>query len=370
MANFQFYCRESKTDKNGYSPIEISINIDGRRNFIQLPRKEKPANFKKLVASRKRNDLQEYLEISRSHINKAITEITKMGKALTAPALKDYVKNGGIKLYTIEDLFNEHYQIIKMQMTDVNYDKYVLVRDEFFKYIDPKRDINEINNAVVRGFMAELFNTYKPSTATGKINKLKSTIKFALANHKLMIDPFNGIKIARVKSRIEYLTDSEVNLIKNAPLYCKRLEQVRDLFLFQVGSGLSYADMATLSSSDVMNSNGTYYIQKNRQKTDIEYTAILLPIALEIFNKYDGILPIISNQKMNSYLKEIQILSHLEKPLHSHLARKTYCTHLLNKGVRMDVVSKCAGHSNTRITAAIYAHLQTSTIIDEVAKII
>ena len=73
---------------------------------------------------------------------------------------------------------------------------------------------------------------------------------------------------------------------------------------------------------------------------------------------------------MNSYLKEIQILCRLDKSLHSHLARKTYCTHLLNKGVRMDVVSKCAGHSNTRITAAIYAHLQTNTIINEVAKII
>lgn len=370
MANFNFYCRESKMDKKGFSAIEISIIIDGSRTFISLPRKERPADFKKSIEFKRANELKEYLDVMRGKINKAITEIAKSGKALTAASLKEYMKNGGEKLYTIEQLFDEHYTILRPTMNAENMNKYELVRDAFYSIIDKKKDVNEITNAIIQSFISKINTECKTSTAAGKIAKLKCTIRFALANHKMEIDPFNGIKIGRVKSKIEYLTDEEVALIQKRDLYCQRLEQVRDLFLFQAGSGLAYADMANLTKKDVMLNGTTYYIQKNRQKTDVEYTAILLPIAVEVLKKYEWTLPIISNQKMNSYLKEIQILCGLEKNLHSHLARKTYCTHLLNSGVRMDVVSKCAGHSNTRITAAIYAHLQTKTILDEVSRVI
>ena len=76
----------------------------------------------------------------------------------------------------------------------------------------------------------------------------------------------------------------------------------------------------------------------------------------------------LSNQKYNAYLKEVADLCHIEKNLHTHLARKTYATHLLNSGVRLSVVSKTMGHSNTSITEQVYAHIETDTVISDVGK--
>ena len=89
-------------------------------------------------------------------------------------------------------------------------------------------------------------------------------------------------------------------------------------------------------------------------------------MAKDIILKYDYELPIISNQKMNAYLKEIADVCGISKNLHSHLARKTYATLLLNRGVAIEAVSKTLGHSNIRITQECYAHLLNKTIIDEV----
>lgn len=360
----KFYCRSVKADKEGFAPIELAITIAGKRTFIQLPRKEKPAEYQKAIASKRNNDVKEYLDAMRANINKAITEIAKAGTPLTANALKEYVKFGGIRMYTIGDLFNDHYALL-----GGNLDKYIIVRDAFYEHISPSKDVNDITNAVIQSFVNKLYKANKPSTAYGKVVKLKSTIQFGLANHKLDADPFVGVKYARGKRQIEYLTDAEVATLCNADMGA-RLNRVRDLFIFQAGSGLAYADMAGLVPEDIKVQDGTYYIQKNRQKTDVQYTAILLPNAMEVLKRYNYCLPIISNAKLNEYLKEVQTECKITKRLHSHLARKTYCTHLLNNGVRLDVVSKCAGHSNTRITGEIYAHLQTQTIIKEVANLI
>lgn len=370
MATLNFYCRPSKQDKKGYSPIEVSIIINGNRTFYALPRKEKPCDFAKAVESKRGNDIKDYLDVMRAVINKAMTAIARDGKSLTTQNLKEYLKSGGIKAYTIEMLFDEHYAIIFPTLTTLNQLKYTRVRDDFYTQIDRDKDVDTISNAVIQSFSTFLSTHYSASTAAHKMAILKRTIKFALANHKMDIDPFNGVKISCPRGKVEYLTTDEVKVIQKKDLHCVRLEQVRDLFLFQTGSGLSYSDMVGLTKRDIQQDEDTYYIRKNRHKTDIEYTAILLPIAVDVLRKYDWTLPIISNQKMNSYLKEIQMLCGLEKSLHSHLARKTYCTYLLNNGVRMDIVSKCAGHSNTRITATIYAHLQTHTILKEVASAI
>ena len=80
-------------------------------------------------------------------------------------------------------------------------------------------------------------------------------------------------------------------------------------------------------------------------------------------------LPVVSNQRYNAYLKEIQTLCRIDKTLHTHLFRKTYATYLLNSGCRMDVVAKAMGHTSTRITAATYAFMQRNTVVTEIGNI-
>ena len=102
-----FYCRNSKTDRNGLSPVELSIIINGKRTFINLPRKEYPEAFKKAVVSKRNNSIKEYLEEVRNQFNDIQLDMMRNSIPLTAESLKEYFKTGGVKMFTIEDAFEK-----------------------------------------------------------------------------------------------------------------------------------------------------------------------------------------------------------------------------------------------------------------------
>lgn len=369
MSSYSFYCRCSKQNRYGYSPIELSILLNGKRCFINLPRKEKPSVFKRCVQSQKNNDLKEYLSTQHNAVNRAITDIVSGGHPLTAEAIRDYLKYGGVKLYTVKDMFTDFFNLLEIKCTYENLQKYMIVADEFYSFIgDKHKPLKEITRANIEAFYVHLRNAHKASTAAGKFAKLKCIFRYAQDNNKIDINLFSGIRIRKERPKIEYLTESELNTIINKRFDIERLERVRDLFVFQCASGLSYADMSNLKPSDVQTDNGTAYIKKTRQKTSIEFTAVLLDFGVDVLKKYNYQLPILSNQKLNAYLQEIGTLCKISKHLHCHLGRKTYATMLLNKGVNISVVARTLGHSNTRITESTYAALQTKTVLNEVTQ--
>ena len=137
-------------------------------------------------------------------------------------------------------------------------------------------------------------------------------------------------------------------------------------FVFQAASGLSYTDMAKLVPTDFqVTEDGQYYIHDKRNKTGVFYTAVILEQGVEILKKYHFKLPIIGNHKLNVYLKTIRDLCGIDKPIFSHVARHTYATRCLNRGIRLEVVAKLLGHSTTKITQH-YAKLLKNSILGEV----
>ena len=142
------------------------------------------------------------------------------------------------------------------------------------------------------------------------------------------------------------------------------------MFVFECYTGLAFTDMHTLEKTDIItDANGKEWIIKRRQKTQIVSSIPLLPVAKEILVKYDWQLPRLCNQKFNGYLKEIGDLCGIEKSLHSHLARHTFATLLLNSGVDMVTVSKILGHANSRITEKVYAKMLPETIYTKVEDV-
>ena len=134
----------------------------------------------------------------------------------------------------------------------------------------------------------------------------------------------------------------------------------------QAASGLSYTDMAKLVPTDFqVTEDGQYYIHDKRNKTGVFYTAVVLEQGVEILKKYNFKLPILGNHKLNVYLKAIRDLCGIDKPIFSHVARHTYATRCLNRGIRLEVVAKLLGHSTTRITQH-YAKLLQNNILNEV----
>lgn len=365
-----FYCRASKANRFGQSPVELSICLNGKRKFINLPIKYEASVFNR---KRQPQEIVDCLSVWRQRINEYVDEIVRQGIPLTVDNLREVIQTGGIKTYTIKTLFDDYLSILRQRvpntLTENVYRRYELVRNMFLEHIDGQKEVSAITNGAILSFYAKMNAKYDISTSAGYMTKLKSCIRFAIDNDRLKVNPFNGIKINKGKKDITYLTEEEIRLLLQAKMDNKSLQQVLDCFIVMCGTGLAYSDLKGLRKEDIMEQGDVHYIVKERQKTKGEYTSVIMPWAYERIEKYDGNLPVISNQKLNCYLHTIEVLLNLHKSLHSHLARKSYACLLLQRGVRMETVSKALGHSTTKITQQYYAKLTKDNVIDEVSSI-
>lgn len=371
-SNVSFYCRESKKNKSGLAPIELCIIINQERCIIQLPRRENPRIFRDSLKSKKGNEVKDYLNAIRARLNEIILELLNEGQPVSATILKTYFQHGGIKNYTVGNLFDEYYAILHKRvgkdLTAKTYRKYEIARDKFYQTVDRNEPVAAITRAAILDYMASMNQTLDYVTTNGYCQKIKTVVQFGIDNNRIKINPFSNIHLRKGEKSVQFLTEEEVEKIRDFDFHNASLNRVRDLFIFQAASGLSYTDMAKLVPSDFqITSDGQYYIHDKRNKTGVFYTAVILQDGVDILKKYNFRLPIITNHKINVYLKTIQELCGIEKPLFSHVARHTYATRCLNRGIRLEVVAKLLGHSTTRITQH-YAKLLTKNIITEVQE--
>ena len=369
-ANISFYCRESKKNKDGLAPIELSLVINSKRCYVQLPRKEYPEVFRKALTSKRSNDIREYLDGVRLRLGEITTLFLQQGTPLTADALKGYFKTGGFVLYTVGNLFDDYLRILRkrigIDLTAKTYRKYEIARDKFYKILPPNEPVTAITNSVILDYQASMNLYFDYVTTNGYCQKVKTVVQFGIDNGKIKVNPFIGIRLRRGEKNVQFLSEEEVEKIRTTDFHNESLNRVRDLFIFQAASGLSYTDMAKLVPSDFqVSEDGQYFIHDKRRKTGVYYTAVILEEGVEVLKRYNFQLPMLGNHKMNVYLKTIRDLCGIDKPIFSHVARHTYATRCLNRGVRMEVVARLLGHSTTRVTSH-YAKLLQKNILSEV----
>ena len=199
---------------------------------------------------------------------------------------------------------------------------------------------------------------------------IKRFICEALRDGVLKHNPYDTVRLDKgdYDNSIEKcLTLDEVKKLQSVPME-ERLGRVRDLFVFHCYTCLSYSDLAKFDAKKIEEIDGKKFYCGRREKTKVRFTIPMLQPALDILDKYNNKLPIISNVKYNAYLKEVAAAAGIEKHLTTHWARHTGATLLLNAGVPIEIVSKVCGHSNTQITQKIYAKLLSKTIVEEVTK--
>jgi integrase/recombinase XerD len=208
----------------------------------------------------------------------------------------------------------------------------------------------------------------KQATVYRSIQRVKKIIQFAIAENYLQKDPFHLFKNKKHKTVIIYLTDEELKQLEKHSFSQPRLQQVKDLFIFCCYTGLAYAEMSSLTTKNIeIGFDGNEWIQMIRKKTNRKISVPLLPKAKEILEKYNNELPRISNQKFNSYLKEISALLSIDKKLTHHIARKTFATTvLLFNNVPMEIVSELLGHSNMNITMSRYGKVVQKKVSDAI----
>jgi len=247
-----------------------------------------------------------------------------------------------------------------------------------WNYTDPHRmqkklDISfrQINYSFIKGFDDYLTTTWNcdVNTKVKYLQHLKTIVTLAINNNWISSDPFANFKIKRKKSDRGYLTQEELISIMQKKFEIKRFEQVRDIFVFCCFTGLSYIDVKNLKNQHIQKAfDGTFWIRKKREKTGVQSDILLLDIAKLIIDKYKGfsqdefVLPVISNQNLNGYLKEIADVCGIEKNLTFHIARHTFATTVtLAHGVPLETVSKMLGHTSLK-TTQIYARITDKKI--------
>ena len=207
---------------------------------------------------------------------------------------------------------------------------------------------------------------------------LNSFILDAQKEGLIQKNPYDSVKIDHGDDSDgidKFLFPEEFSQLRAAKMSCERLEKVRDLFVFQTLTCLSYVDLAAFTMEKIREVDLAQVLAGRRGKTNVEYMVPLLPGAVEILKKYNG-LPywrngksLLTNQKYNKYLKEVVKEVGIDRPVTTHWARHTGATLLLNLKVPLQIVSKVCGHSSTKMTERIYAKLLDRTVVQEVMAV-
>ena len=372
-----FVCRSAKVSKkDGLTPLELYIIIDGKRRFVSLNRKIDPKlfNAKKQIV---RGDTQtnEYIEAVRMKCYALETEMLKRGLLLTVDtfvyAFKHGIRQNSISFYGLFDKFMEK-QLEKKDVgliTQAIYVKYRCTIRYCKEAMQTDKMLSDLTTSDMEDIYKYMLRKMSNNSAICYMRKLKTILIYAIREGYISTNPIT-FKFHKDKVEKEPLTLEEVRRIRTVKLGSKRIENIRDLFILQCYTGLAFRDMSCFSEKDIkIDKDGKEWIVKERIKTGITALIPILPVVKEILVKYNYHLPTLTNQKYNSYLKEIQDVCGITKTLHSHLARHTCGTLLLNAGVDMLTVSKVLGHSSTKTTETVYAKLLPETIMRRVEDV-
>ena len=392
----QFVIRKHRI-KDGEAPIYARITVNTNRCEISVKRRIHTDNWNngKGMAKGKNPEisiLNSYLEQIRSQLTNYYQELVINKQTLTADAIKNKFLGVEESEQTLMGLIKYHNDRMDENLewgTQKNYfttEKYIF---EFLNDKLKKKDIplSELNYRFINDF--EYFmrkhqptDHQKPmgnNTIMKHIERLRKMINLAVKMEWLEKDPFTAHKAKFIKVQRGYLTQEELELIEQKEFSIERLQQVKDLFVFSCYTGLAYIDAINLKSADIRKGiDGGEWIFTARQKTDVPVQVPLLSKASNIITKYKDhpktklsgtVFPVISNQKLNSYLKEIADLCNISKNLTFHLARHTFATTVtLTNGVPIESVSKMLGHTDIR-TTQIYAKVVEMKISEDMAKL-
>ncbi len=383
-----FYCKKNAVKSNGKAPIMARVTLNGE--IVQFsvkcevnPVEWNPKAGRAIGKSASAINLNSLLDGFRANLTQHYRDISDRDVSVTA----EKVRNAFLGLQTREDslldLFDHHNENLKAQIgkgvSRDTYMKYLRTRtrlQDFMKYKYNVSDINlkEINHSFLCDFEVYIKTMHScGQNSTAKfMQRLKSIILIAKSNGWIKVDPFLSYKLHFEKSEREYLTEPELEAIMKKKFPIKRLETVRDIFIFSCFTGLAYIDVFNLHESNIRTTfDESLWLIGKRVKTGVSYRVPLLDVPLQIIEKYkgtlpnDAVLPIISNQKMNSYLKEIAAVCGVDKNLSFHVARHTFATTVtLSKGVSIESVSKMLGHTNIK-TTQIYARITDNKISDD-----
>ena len=372
-----FYAKRAKVNANGLFPIYTRITVNGKRIEMSTGRFVDPSKWsasagKMKGQSEEARSVNRQLDMLKIKIIDMQMELIHQNIQITAKAFKSKLLGLDEKQRMLIPIFQDHNKKIE-ELVGKEYAPGTLERYKTslkhtidfleWKYEISDIDILKINHAFITEyeFYLRSVRNCNNNTAVKYIKNFSKIIKICLANNWIDKNPFSNYKAKVREVERVYLSEEEIQKILNKEFATERLSLVRDIFLFSCFTGLAYIDVKNLTKSHIsLGIDGEKWIFTHRQKTESASKIPILPVTQIVIDKYlehpqclneDRLLPILSNQKMNAYLKEIAGICEINKELTFHIARHTFATTVtLSDGVPIESVSKMLGHKNLRTT--------------------
>lgn len=388
-----FLISATRINKKGLVPIICRITFQQHRKNFNTGLFINPTHWhSKLQKAKPPTDentfINNELSLIKNKINQAFLLLQIQETEFTVEDIyaqytgKPITKNIGI-VYHYNDFLEKYKKLIGIEIKQVTWNKFNYILNDLkdflqWKYKQKDFYLKDLDMEFISDFeyYLKVNKEQKQITINKALQRFKKVVKTAVEAKIINKFPFNEHKAKSVKNQIVYLTVEELNKLEEYSFSQKRLQEVADMFIFCCYTGLAYNEMNQLQPKHIITGfDDNQWIQMQREKTQKMISLPLLSKAIAIIEKYGNndnvyILPRISNQKFNSYLKEIAEIVGIEKNLTHHIARKTFATTiLLYNDIPMEIVSELLGHSKITITQEHYGKIVQKKVSEHISKL-
>lgn len=392
METILFFIKRKKLLKDGTASIFVRVTFGRLSAEVATGKSVLPSQWVATKGRAKGNTLKTkqvnaFLDQMEYTLHDLTLQIQREGKQVSAKEILSRYKNLNVPKIGILALYAEHNQeqkeLIGISVAQDTYKRHetsMKLFQEFLMYKYKAKDIpvNEIDVEMLKKYQHYLMTVRhnNNNTTVKYLRNLGKVLNMAVSRKLITTSPLEELKLKIEVVDKGFLNKNELSKLATKEFEVTRLEQVRDVFLFCCYTGLAYVDVHSLTANDIIEEEDRLWIRKARHKTNVMCHIPIIKPAREILDKYallaqatGKLLPVLSNQKMNAYLKEIAAIVGIDKDLTTHLARHTFATTVtLANHVSIENVSKMLGHSSIRMTQH-YARILDASIEKEMLNV-
>lgn len=385
-----FLIKKNKLNKRGEAPIFMRITVDGSRSETSIKR-----SIPELYWDSGRNksksgykyykQLNAYLDHVRNQVYQHQQDLEKKGKIITAKSIMNRYLGKDEENRTILTVYKEHNERMNKSIgkgfSYGTYQRHETSKDHLERFIQQEYGRPDMYLKDITPEFVDKYESYFRvdrqccnNTTAKYMRNFGKIIRWAIKNEWMASNPFKNWSSTYDPVNKEFLTDVELEVIKNKGITIERIALVRDIFVFCCYTGLAYSDVKALKPENLVAISGRTNIKIRRKKTNQEAFIPLLPPAQFLIEKYrnhpasiikEVLFPVLSNQKMNAYLKEVADICGIKKNFTTHTARHTFATTVtLANNISMESVSKMLGHADISMTKQ-YARILDKTVAQE-----
>ena len=386
-----------KKEINGEVLIYARVTVNGKRTNISTKKKINislwnPEKKKAMGTTMEEKQVNLYIDQVKAQLFQCYQDLKFKGELITAELIKANFNGESENYKTLQNLIDYHSRKIQGTLSLGTVRNFSITESYIKKYLDKVFKTSDIylrrlDYKFICDFESYLY-TYWPkghpkamghNTVMKHIQRFRKMVTLAFHMEWLDKDPFIRWKPTWEKREREFLSENELSNIETYHFPIERLDRVRDLFVFSCYTGISYADIMNLTPDNIHKGiDGQNWIMTQRQKTKTPVKVPLLDKAAEVISKYQNhpmtqitetLLPVITNEKLNLYLKEVAEACGITKNLTFHMARHTFATTVtLSNGVPIETVSKLLGHTKIA-TTQIYARVIERKVSDDMENL-